>query len=902
VPAGHLLWVYAQTVDAFVDAHGRSPEPRDRGRDPRAVTAAGPKRAPRFALRSRLGAIAAAAMLSSAALAQQHDPIGRIAAENAELSTQAAAAATALDRAGAELARLQKSKDALAESLRRIERRAEVHALGREFAETVIDRLRLLPRAERFAAARAARADLLAATSDAALRVERERDELGDLEAAVVARLAAAAPPVAQAARPQVEAALRGALASRSDLLARVAGLQERLVQTLREVGEAERALEARGEAAHAELTRLLFWIPAPPVTQTLSRFPPALAWTVSPAHWRAAAAVVQQEFARSPFWPALALLAAAILYAARGRLRQALVSLAPGSVTYERYRVGHALAALAITFGLAAPGATVLWTLALLLGGAPEAQAFVHALGAACAAVARLLLALSAFAWLLDRGGMAVGHFGWDEATAGFAVRVLRRFMVFFVPLIFVAALNSGDYAPFANRESLGRLMFNLAMIAVAALLVMLLRRGSPLMRLAAARAPRAWAVRLHGLWFTALVALPLGMAALAAMGYFVAAAYFYTLAVHSVFLVLGALLLYGLIALWVQVQRSHLARRHDAERAPPGGADAGKALPQRLDVAALGEQTRSLLQLLITLLLVAGMWWLWRGALQVVGDYTLWTYHDTVDGKTVTHPLTVAGLSLALMVVAVTAVGVRNIGALLDIVLLQRLDVQPDATYAVKVMAQYALTAAGVVAAADILGIGWSDVQWLIAALGVGLGFGLQEIFANFISGLIVLAERPIRIGDVVTVGDVSGTVARIRARATAVVDFDNKEVIIPNKAFITERVVNWTLSNQTTRLLLKVGVAYGSDVALVQRVLLEAVGRNPGVLRHPGPSVFFVGFGDSSLDFEIRAFVGAFDQRLRVRHELLLAVDAVLREHGIEIPFPQRDVHIRSGGAGG
>ncbi len=420
--------------------------------------------------------------------------------------------------------------------------------------------------------------------------------------------------------------------------------------------------------------------------------------------------------------------------------------------------------------------------------------------------------------------------------------------------------------------------------------------------MQLVQLRAPRAWVVRLHGLWFTALVALPLAMAALAAMGYFVAAGYFYRLAVQSLFLVLGALMLSGLIALWVQVQRSHLARRRDAERAQstPPGAAAGEAPPQRLDVAALGEQTRSLLQLLITLLLLAGMWWLWRDsvpALSVIGDYTLWTYHDTVDGKTVAHPLTVGGLFLALVVVAVTAVVVRNVGALLDIVLLQRFDVQPDATYAVKVMAQYALTAAGILIAADILGIGWSDVQWLIAALGVGLGFGLQEIFANFISGLIVLAERPIRIGDVVTVGDVSGTVARIRARATAVVDFDNKEVIIPNKAFITERVTNWTLSNQTTRLLIKVGVAYGSDIALVQRALLEAVRRNPDVLRKPPPSVFFVDFGDSSLDFEIRAFVGSFDQRLRVRHELNLAVAGVLAEHGIEIPFPQRALHIRS-----
>jgi potassium efflux system protein len=858
-------------------------------------------RAPRFAVVSRLGAIAAAAaVLSGASFAQQHDPLGHIAAENAELSTQIAAGATALDHALAELAQLRKSKDALEESLRRIERRAEVHALGREFAETVIDRLRLLPRPERFAPARAARARLLAATSDAALRVERVRDELGDLDAAVAARLSAAEPPVPQAERPQVEAALRVALAARRDLATRLAGLQEQLLQALRDVGEAERDLEQQGLSAHAELTRLLFWIPAPPATQTIGRLAPSVAWTVSPANWRAAAAVLQREFARSPFWSVLALLAAAVLYAVRGRLRRALVSLAPATVTYERYRVGHALAALAITFALAAPGSILLWTAGTLLGAAPDGPQFAQALGDALVAIARVLLALSAFAWLLDRRGMAVRHFGWDEDAAGFAVHALRRFAVLFVPLMFIAALNGGDHAPYANRESLGRLAFNLAMIAVAALLVILLRRGSPLMQLAYTRAPRSWAVRLHGLWLAALVALPLGMAALAAMGYFVAAAVFYGLMVRSLFLVLGALMLYGLIALWVQVQRSHLARRRDAERPPPAGDAAAVPPSQRLDVAALGEQTRSLLQLLITLLLVTGMWWLWRDALpalSVIGEYTLWTYHDTVDGRTVAHPLTVGGLFLALVVVAVTAVAVRNVGALLDIVLLQRFDVQPDATYAVKVMAQYVLAAAGVVTAADILGIGWSDVQWLIAALGVGLGFGLQEIFANFVSGLIVLAERPIRIGDVVTVGDVSGTVARIRARATAMVDFDNREVIIPNKAFITERVTNWTLSNQTTRLLIKLGVAYGSDIALVQRVLLDAVRRNPEVLREPPPSVFFVDFGDSSLDFEIRAFVGSFDQRLRVRHELNLAVAAVLAEHGIEIPFPQRDLHIRS-----
>jgi potassium-dependent mechanosensitive channel len=199
--------------------------------------------------------------------------------------------------------------------------------------------------------------------------------------------------------------------------------------------------------------------------------------------------------------------------------------------------------------------------------------------------------------------------------------------------------------------------------------------------------------------------------------------------------------------------------------------------------------------------------------------------------------------------------------------------------------------------VIASNILGVSWSKAQWLVAALGVGLGFGLQEIVANFVSGLIVLGERPIRVGDVVTVGDVTGTVTSIRARATVMTDFDNKEMLIPNKAFITERVTNWTLSDQTTRLLIPVGVAYGTDPEQAQRVMLAAVESITDVMREPVPTVFFIGFGDSSLDFEIRAFVDAFSKRLRVRHEINVAVAHALAEAGIEIPFPQRDLHIRS-----
>jgi potassium efflux system protein len=146
-------------------------------------------------------------------------------------------------------------------------------------------------------------------------------------------------------------------------------------------------------------------------------------------------------------------------------------------------------------------------------------------------------------------------------------------------------------------------------------------------------------------------------------------------------------------------------------------------------------------------------------------------------------------------------------------------------------------------------------------------------------------------------VTVGDVSGTVSRLQIRATTITDWDNKEILVPNKAFITDRVINWTLSNATTRLLLPVGVAYGTDLKRAHDAIEQAVRSVPAVLDDPAPSVLMVNFGDSSLDFEVRAFVGQLAQRLPTQHALYLAIEAGLSEAGIEIPFPQRDLWLKN-----
>jgi len=171
------------------------------------------------------------------------------------------------------------------------------------------------------------------------------------------------------------------------------------------------------------------------------------------------------------------------------------------------------------------------------------------------------------------------------------------------------------------------------------------------------------------------------------------------------------------------------------------------------------------------------------------------------------------------------------------------------------------------------------------------------LQEIVANFVSGLIVLFERPYRVGDVVTVGETIGTVTRIRIRATTILDWDRRELIVPNKKFITDNLINWSLSDPITRLVVRVGIVYGSDTALAEKLLMKVARENSLVLDQPEPSALFLGFGDSSLNFELRVFIREVQSRFHVMHQLHKEIDREFRKAHIVIAFPQRDVHMDS-----
>jgi len=235
--------------------------------------------------------------------------------------------------------------------------------------------------------------------------------------------------------------------------------------------------------------------------------------------------------------------------------------------------------------------------------------------------------------------------------------------------------------------------------------------------------------------------------------------------------------------------------------------------------------------------------------------------------------------------------------IQALLDAEVMTPQGMEHGVKFAIKTLIHYSLILLGFLFAISVAGIDMSKFAILAGALGVGIGFGLQNIVNNFLSGLILLFERPVKVGDMISLEEQWGTITRIGLRSTVVETFDRSEIILPNSELIAQRVVNWTFSSHVVRVVLPVGVAYGTPLAKVLEVLMMAAKDNADILDNPAPSAIFTGFGDSSINFELRVWIADVSQRLRIRSELGLTVDRHFRAAGIVIPFPQRDLHLQS-----
>lgn len=420
-------------------------------------------------------------------------------------------------------------------------------------------------------------------------------------------------------------------------------------------------------------------------------------------------------------------------------------------------------------------------------------------------------------------------------------------------------------------------------------------------------------------------MIGIPILCAIFASLGYYETTSELLYRLFISGWLLVGTYVAYGTTRRTVVVSKRRLALKQAVERRDKAvkarmeqkqAEDRGEeTVPppavnfEEIDIETVSRQTEKLLNAFMVVLFAVLMWTIWSDLLPAlsffnnveIGHYMV----DVVDPETnsamkVERAITLWNIMQALVIIGLTVMAARNLPGFLEVFALNRLGFDAGTRYAIVTILGYIIFGLGLFMGLDRLGLQWSQLKWVVTGLSVGIGLGLQKIIANFVSGLIILFERPVRLGDYVTIGEQSGTVTRIQIRATTLVDLDNREIIIPNEALISERVTNWTLSNSITRLVVNVGVAYGTDTDKAREIILNVAKRNSLILDTPSPQVIFSGFGDSSLDFEVRTFLKCFDDRVQTRHALHTEINKAFEKAGISIPFPQRDLHVITPGA--
>ncbi|MEC5317588.1 miniconductance mechanosensitive channel MscM [Brenneria populi subsp. brevivirga] len=505
---------------------------------------------------------------------------------------------------------------------------------------------------------------------------------------------------------------------------------------------------------------------------------------------------------------------------------------------------------------------------------------------------------------------GLFIAHFRWSPDRVARAMRYYRLSIAFIVPLIMALItfdkLNDREFS-----STLGRLCFILLCLALSLVTTGLKRAGIPLYldKEGSGENP------VNRAMWNLLICVPLAAALASCIGYLTTAQALLARLETSVSIWFFLLVIYYIIRRWMLIQRRRiafdrakhrrseiLAQRARGEEDAPSPAyheSASEAVEEPVvDLDAISAKSLQLVRSILTLIALVSVIVLWseiHSAFAFMENISLWDVTSTVQGVESIQSITLGSVLIAVLIFVITAQLVRNLPALLELALLQHLELSPGSGYAITTVSKYILMLIGCMMGFSLIGIEWSKLQWLVAALGVGLGFGLQEIFANFISGLIILFEKPIRIGDTVTIRDLTGSIMRINTRATTISDWDRKEIIVPNKAFITEQFINWSLSDSVTRVVLTIPAPADADSKEVTDLLMDAVSRCSLILDNPPPEVFLVDLQQGIQIFELRIFAAEMGHRMPLRHELHQLILENYRKRHLVMPFPPFQVRM-------
>jgi potassium efflux system protein len=759
--------------------------------------------------------------------------------------------------------------------------------------------------------------------------LEEERNALAKREEIVAGILRSAPPGLTWADQQDLQTAAERVLGRKRAYLDALIRSQQTYFDKLTELDTTELQLANLTQEFISYIRERVLWIrTGKPLSADLSISDSDL-WLIQPGQWLSLGSQLWSEVRAAPNLFAAAVLIFSGLLAVRRRMRRKIQDL--GQLAERRncthFRLTLQAAALTLLISLLWPAATAF--LSWRLAPTPDGTDLSSAVAAALWLVAGAFLPVELLRQICRRQGLAESHFGWPISAVRTLRVNLRQLMSLGLPLVFVTSVLHASN-PDQGYDVVKRIGFILTCILAAFFLSRVVHPATGMFQEYVAFHQNGWLDRLKYVWYWMGVASPLALAGIAFWGYYYSARQLAWCLLLTISLGLLLVTVRAFLLRLLLVHRRHLSiqqaqERRAAAQAAAAAQGTGAVAVSRpmipveeetVDLAHLSSQTQRIVTTMIVAATLIGTWAIWVDvvpALNVLDRWGLWTTVQQVTESTsdaagetvmvtrdVIRQVTMADLLLVSVIGVITMVAFRNIPGLLEIAVLQRLPLEASARYAVTTLASYAIILIGVVWGAGTMGLRWNQIQWLATALTFGLAFGLQEIFANFVAGLIILFERPLRVGDIVTVDDVTGVVSRVRIRATTITNWDRKEFVVPNKEFITGKLLNWTLSDQMNRIVINVGIAYGSDTETARNLLLKIARNHPLLLTDPAPAACFEAFGDSSLSLVLRAFLPTFENRLNVIHELHTAIHREFASAGIEIPFPQRDLHVRSIGS--
>ena len=496
---------------------------------------------------------------------------------------------------------------------------------------------------------------------------------------------------------------------------------------------------------------------------------------------------------------------------------------------------------------------------------------------------------------------GLGIKYFKWEKELCLKYYKFLHLWLIIILPFLFLAQLSSKTYSIAIDNISKFGLIGN-TLIVLTFFLILLCRKNKYLPDPTRSQKARTL---IKFIYFCLLITL-ITILYLAWNGYFYSAFILKGLMVQTILYGSIIFIFKSFILFHLQLRKQKLAeisvRKTLAIKETEKLQIQHEVLIEQQEHILENKmsETRKGYSSLIKILLYSSLFYIWKEffpVLNILDQFQLWNHVTELDGVSTTAQVTLKNLFIVSLLISITFYGSSAVPNIIKVFILNKLELDEGKKFTIITILKYIIVTAGLFYSFEKLGVNWSEFQWLVAALSVGLGFGLQEIVANFVSGLIVLFERPYRVGDIVTVGQTSGTVSRIQIRATTIRDWDRRELIIPNKSFITGEFINWSLSDSISRVVIALKVTLDSDIKLIHKTLQELGNQHENTLTDPAPQVFVPDLASDGIYFELRFFVPASKYRLSAKDELFAAIHQKFIDLGIDLARPHYQVELQN-----